>query len=366
VQEPAGGGASPGEGRRDRIAGALLGTAVGDAIGLPREGLSPRRAARLFGPPPLRHRFLLGRGMVSDDTEHTCLTAQALLAAPHDADAFARSLGWRLRGWLLGLPAGIGLGTLRALIKLWLGFPPRLSGVFSAGNGPAMRAPILGACLSGRPELLGPVVRASTRITHTDPRAEEGALLVALAAAHGARGPVDPDAYLHQARAAAEGPELLELLARVAGAARDGAEPAAVADELGWARKGVSGYVNQTVPAALFCWLRYPDSYRQSVEAIVGLGGDSDTTAAILGGIAGASLGADGIPSEWVDGLCEWPRSVAWMRALAERLALRFPATGDGEPAAPLGVAWPAIPLRNLLFTSVVLLHGFRRLLPPY
>ncbi|HLM47142.1 MAG TPA: ADP-ribosylglycohydrolase family protein, partial [Myxococcaceae bacterium] len=56
--------------RRDAIAGALLGTLVADALGLPREGLSPQRALRLFGGAPLRHRLFLGRGVGSDDTEH--------------------------------------------------------------------------------------------------------------------------------------------------------------------------------------------------------------------------------------------------------------------------------------------------------
>ena len=85
--------------------------------------------------------------MVSDDTEHTCLVAQALCAAPTDADRFARHLARGLRWWLLGLPAGIGSATLRATLKLWLGFPPARSGVFSAGNGPAMRSAILGAAM---------------------------------------------------------------------------------------------------------------------------------------------------------------------------------------------------------------------------
>jgi ADP-ribosylglycohydrolase len=76
---------------------------VGDALGLPREGLSRRRARGLFGgPPQQQHRFLFGRGMVSDDTEHTCLVGQALLRAPEDVGAFARPLAWRLRFWLRG------------------------------------------------------------------------------------------------------------------------------------------------------------------------------------------------------------------------------------------------------------------------
>ena len=51
------------------IIGSILGTAVGDALGLPLEGLSRRRGARLIGDPD-RHHLILGRGMVSDDTEH--------------------------------------------------------------------------------------------------------------------------------------------------------------------------------------------------------------------------------------------------------------------------------------------------------
>src|SRR6185312_13056398 len=172
--------------RLDRLTGALLGTAVGDALGLPREGLSRRRARRLFGDSPIEHRFLLGRGMVSDDTEHACMTAQALLAAPDDPARFARSLAWRLRGWLAAMPAAVGWGTLRAIVKLWLGFSPARSGVVSAGNGAAMRAPVLGASLAFHPDRLDAVARASARITHRDPRAEEGALVVTLAAAHAA------------------------------------------------------------------------------------------------------------------------------------------------------------------------------------
>jgi len=64
-----------------------------------------------------------------------------------DPDAFARSLAWRLRGWLAAPPAAVGWGTLRAIVKPWVGFPPRAGGVRSAGNGAAMRAP--GAIVGG-------------------------------------------------------------------------------------------------------------------------------------------------------------------------------------------------------------------------
>ena len=125
------------------FAGALLGTAMGDSVGLPAEGLSRKRVKQLWNG-QWRQRLIFGRGMISDDTEHTLFVAQSLLSCSDNATTFQKSLAWKLRLWLLGLPAGIGLGTLRAIIKLWLGFPPHRSGVNSAGNGPAMRSAIIG------------------------------------------------------------------------------------------------------------------------------------------------------------------------------------------------------------------------------
>jgi ADP-ribosylglycohydrolase len=344
------------------IEGSLLGTAVGDSLGLPREGLSARRAQRMFGT-ELRQRFLLGRGFVSDDTEHTCMVAQALLRSPEDELGFGRSLGWRLRGWLLGLPAGIGFGTLRALLKLWLGFPPHKSGVFTAGNGPAMRAPILGACL-GDTDLLRRVVRVSTRVTHTDPKAEEGALAAALATHWGAKEGSDlrVEAFLDSLRDELQGEELRAALDQVGEHLVKEASPAEFAAALGQ-EKGISGYINHTMPAVLFCWLRSPGDYRQALSDLILLGGDADTTGAILGGISGATVGSQGIPPEWVETIGEWPRSVPWLRALASRLHETY--STSARPG-PLPLFWPAIPLRNLFFLTVVLGHGFRRILPPY
>jgi ADP-ribosylglycohydrolase len=353
--------------RADVLAGVLLGTAVGDALGLPREGLSPGRARRLFGSPPLGHRLFLGRGMVSDDTEHTVLVGQALLRRPDDADRFARALAWGLRWWLLRLPAGVGRATARSVLKLWLGFGPGRSGVYSAGNGPAMRAALLGVCLAeGR---LPAYLRACTRLTHTDPRAERGALLVALAARHGAdRGPtgVDAAAFLTRALDVAKGdPELEGLLKRLEDHLGRNSSPAEVAAELGLSR-GVTGYVYHTVPLALYCWLRWPGDFRRAVEEVIALGGDADTTAAITGAIAGARVGANQIPPEWLAGLIEWPLSVRWMRRLALRLAEAFPGEGEGNSRGPLPVFWPGLLPRNAWFLLLVLGHGFRRLLPPY
>lgn len=350
---------------RESMTGVILGTAVGDAIGLPREGLSARRAARLFGLAPLGHRLLMGRGMVSDDTEHTCMVAQALLASKGDPDAFARSLAWKLRWWLLGLPAGVGSATARSILKLWLGFPPHRSGVWSAGNGPAMRSAILGVCAGDDDDLLLRLVHASTVITHRDPAAEHGALAVALAARYGAmRGSegVRPAEFLAHVEKYLKDAPLMHLLTRANDYLQHGDDAAEYAVTLGL-RSGVSGYINHTVPVALYCWLRWPGDFRSAVEVAVLLGGDTDTTGAIVGALMGATLGVEAIPTEWLDGLAEWPRTTWWMRTLGERLAeAKIHAGTKGQ----LPLFWPGVLLRNVFFLGVVLVHVLRRCLPPY
>lgn len=353
------------------IAGCLLGTAVGDALGLLREGMSRRRGRRVFGDPPLGHALILGRGMCSDDTEHTVMVALAYLEARGDAEAFTRSLSRRLRWWLLRLPAGVGLGTLRAILKLWLGFSPMRSGVNSAGNGPAMRSAILGVLIDD-PDQLDAFVDASTRITHTDPRAIQGARIIAHAARWANKGdtPHDLDALRDTLIGLAEDEELRRNLDMIFANLERGTAPREVAHNLGLSR-GVSGYTNHTVPVALYCWLAYRNSagaaapeakFRGAVESAVDLGGDTDTVAAITGALAGAEFGAEAVPSDWLDGLCEWPMTVGWMHRLADALAASPHQTNPTIPR----LSPAALLIRNLLFVCIVLTHGFRRLLPPF
>jgi ADP-ribosyl-[dinitrogen reductase] hydrolase len=162
----------------DRIVGLLLGTAVGDALGLPAEGLRPAMIRRLRWSGHWRHRFLPGRGMWSDDTEHTIMLAQALLASQGKLPRFTRAFASELRWWLLGLPAGTGFATARAILRLWLGYPPQKSGVFSAGNGPCMRTALIGACFPENPLTRRSFTEAQTRLTHSDPKAFIAALAV--------------------------------------------------------------------------------------------------------------------------------------------------------------------------------------------
>lgn len=343
--------------------GSLLGTAVGDAIGLPYENLSPRRAARLLGS-PTHHRLILGRGMVSDDCEHACMTAVALIRSGGDPTRFASGLGSQLRWWILSLPGGTGLATARAAFRLWLGIPPDRSGVRSAGNGPAVRAAILGASVEDLDQLHR-LVLASSRLTHQDPRAIEGSLLVALAARVAASEPALTPDGLRAAFSTFQvptDPQFRELVSSALRSLEAGEPTDRFAARHGMER-GVSGFIVHTVPIALHASLSFPRDLRGAVQACIRCGGDTDTTAAIAGGIVGAAVGPAGVPADWLTNLWAWPRPVTWMQALASAAAI---AGSSRQPGNVPPYPWPMIPLRNLGFLAVVLAHGFRRLAPPY
>ncbi len=340
-----------------RAEGLLLGAAVGDAMGLRREGLSPAHAVRCFGA-TLTPGLIAGRMLLSDDSEHAVMTAQALLAAHGDPARFRRRLAWKLRGWLACLPPAIGLATLRACVKLCLGWSSQRSGVGSAGNGPLMRAPVLGFAARHAAQRHA-LVDASTRLTHTHPLALEAAQALAAATACARDGVVTADAVLAEITPYLRDDAWRRPLALLAAALAHGDEPAA------WARAagltdGVTGFVVDTLPAALLCWLRRPLDVRGAILDVIALGGDTDSTAAIVGALAGTAAGARAVPAEWSARIVDWPLSVAWLRRLAPRLA----ACAHGESCAPAPMPWrAALPLRNLVFLVVVVAVVVRRAL---
>ncbi|MEM7355309.1 MAG: ADP-ribosylglycohydrolase family protein [Acidobacteriota bacterium] len=341
----------------------MLGTALGDSLGLPMEGLSPQRQKKLF-PRLLRQGLVFGYGMVSDDTDHAFFVAQSLSAYADDADRFQRRLAWCLRGWLLSLPTGIGFATLRSIVLLWLGVPPGRSAVFSAGNGPAMRAPVIGAFFGSQEQDLERFVGLSSSLTHRDPKAQIGALAVARMAAR--LREEDPAARpgwdwlrecLDDPRADAEWEE---IISKIRGAVSTEASVKDLARSLGL-DKGVSGYMYHTVPIALYAVWRHWANFSATLEAVVDAGGDTDTVGAIAGGLAGFLVGEEALPDPWLRKLWDPPRGVATLRAAGCRLA-----DPPGQRSGPVRWPWPLLPIRHAIQLLVVLAHGVRRLAPPY
>lgn len=331
----------------DRLAGVLLGTALGDALGLACEGMSPPAIARRFG---RVHRFhLLGRtGYVSDDTEQAALLARAVIGAAHDAQADAaivRRFRRSLIGWFWRLPFGIGLSTLRACLRMSVGV--REPGVSSAGNGAAMRAPVLGALIA-EPARRQQVGRAIARLTHTDPRGVDGALYTAEVTAHLVQGR-SPQAAVDAALQVLTADETRAAVRRAIALAAEGTPMSEAATIL-----GTTGFVVHTLGLATFGLLTASDDVIESLAAVVRAGGDTDTIAAITGAWLGARIGAANLPA-LVDNIAGGPFGPGHLRALAHAAA-----QGTTPPGFSVIGAW----LRNLALYPVVLAHGFRRLVP--
>ena len=302
--------------------------------------------------------------MISDDTEHTCMVAQSLIVSAGNTSIFTKQLAFRLRWWLLGLPAGIGYATLKSIVKLWLGFSPHNRGVFSAGNGAAMRSAIIGVCYGNDIQKLRELVRASTRLTHTDIKAEYGALAVALAAYLSSQQLlISPQSYYQKLEILIgyEQVEFLSLIKQACDSAEFAETTQSFAAKIGLS-KGISGYIYHTVPVVIQAWLKYQRDYQTAILEIVRCGGDTDTTAAILGGIVGAAVGKEGIPQVWLDNLWEYPRNLKWMESLGSRLA----ESQQDTKQSPLQLPVYKVFLRNIFFLAIVIFHGFKRLFPPY
>lgn len=329
----------------DRYRGCLLGGAIGDALGRPAEGRSPHEVRRRFG--ELRdflpwHGWESGpKGTVTDDTQLTMCVTETLLASdgPFDAEDFAR----RLVEWL---PVGRGRGRtcVAAVEALMAGRPWWESGMASAGNGAAMRAAPIGLRHPDDLDALRRDAALSAVVTHADPMAVASSVAMAAAAAwcvRQASGSLEPAAFVaalagaldgvhdpgHPERRPGAAPEPVRLVDRIAELPRLlDLEPDAA-----FARLHNGAFVLESLPAALWCFLRYAEDPEAAIVTAAGGGRDADTVAAMAGALAGAYHGESALPLRWTDDL----EFADELRALAEGLqaAARPARTAVGRSA---------------------------------
>lgn len=351
----------------DRIQGLLLGTAVGDSVGLPAEGISRRRNKLLFRG-KWHQGLIFDYGMISDDTEHTIFVAQCLIACGDSEEIFVKRLAWCLKLWLLSLPAGVGLATLKSIIRLWLGFSPLKSGVYSAGNGAAMRSSIIGAYFANNLPKLDVFVTLSTKITHSDPRALIGAKAIAYITAWIIREDFKECPDIDKLEAILrliedKETEWLNLTDQLIYGLKQGLSVLEFANLIGQ-EKGISGYVYKTVPMAIYAWYYHFDNFRDALEAVFNCGGDTDTTGAITGALCGVTGGESAIPRQWREKIFDFPRNPQLLIKIADKLTKNI--NDNYQKNTPVNYNWWWILPRNLLFLIIVLIHGFRRLFPPF
>ncbi|MVU81773.1 ADP-ribosylglycohydrolase family protein [Nocardia sp. ET3-3] len=273
---------------------ALNGLSVGDAVGAEfpvlRRPLADLAAGDL---PP-------GRWEWTDDTEMACSVAAELLEyGAIDQDrlvaAFAERIDQR---------RDYGFMTVDSLGRIRRGMPWRevataaFGGQGSCGNGAAMRVAPLGAYFAGDPEKAAAQAILSAQVTHAHPEGVIGAVAVALAAAEAARARLTgirpaPQQFLDTVLDRLDGGETTRLIHRARALLGASAEQAA--HELG---NGVAVTAQDTVPFALWTAATHLGDYRAAVATCISVGGDTDTTAAITGGIV-ATFTA-GPPPSWL------------------------------------------------------------------
>ena len=204
-------------------------------------------------------------------------------------------------------------------------------------------------------------VVASTELTHTDPRALAGALAVAEVAARITCGAWQqrPGAneFAQAVCAVSDEPQWRALQPLLAQACAS-EHPTQLLRERLQVQRGVPGFVMCSVPFALLAWYEAHGDYARTLRLCVDAGGDVDTHAAMAGALAALSGGAQSIPQAWSSRLTDWPHGRGYLRALAQALA---------DPQSRCATHFsPGLLLRGPLFIAIVLLHGLRRLLPPY
>jgi poly(ADP-ribose) glycohydrolase ARH3 len=167
----------------------------------------------------------------------------------------------------------------------------------SYGNGAAMRITPLGLFYYQSDEIYAQA-QASAEVTHTHPVGIDGAAVFARALARTVTlnplRPFSPQAFIDMLMAFARTDEIRNKLALIPDLLDEQVAPELAVEKLG---NGVAAH--ESVPMALFCFLRYPHTYLESVLCAITHGGERDTMGIMAGALSGAYLGLDAISPEW-------------------------------------------------------------------
>ncbi|WP_432135997.1 MULTISPECIES: ADP-ribosylglycohydrolase family protein [unclassified Streptomyces] len=291
--------AAPGTGTapRDRARGALLGLAVGDALGAPAENMKPSeiraRWGRVTG-------FVAEQPAGTDDTEYAIFSG--LLLARHGSALTPAHVEAAWHAWIAdrdeGPFRGAGFSERGTLENLRRGLAAPISAQHrhAWSDGLAMRAAPFGVFAAGRPA--------------------EAARLVAIdgSVSHDGEGIYGGQAVAAGVAAAMAGAPLLAVIASALAVIPDDSWTArSLRRAVAVAHRGeravrsavvIGGYpwtdlAPEAVALAFGAYAAADGGFREAVLTAVNMGRDADTTAAVAGALAGAGQGARAIPADW-------------------------------------------------------------------
>ena len=290
---------------QDRSRGALLGLAIGDAIGTTLEFRPPGSFRPLTDMVGGGH-FCLKKGYWTDDTSMALCLGHSLVACQRfDAtDQMQRYCDWLDNGYMssIGTCFDVGVTVSSALRRFQKNGNPYAGAKsrWSSGNGSIMRlAPIAIACAHDVAAAQR-LAAASSRTTHAAPLCLDSCgllatVLIQLLRGHGKSGlqATDYAASSHEVEQLQRGHWQQKSYQQLKG----------------------TGYVIDSLEAALWCFY-HTDNYADCVLAAANLGNDADTTAAVAGQLAGACYGYAAIRPAWREAL----HREAEIRQLADQL----------------------------------------------
>lgn len=290
--------------RTQRVLGGLWGAIVGDALGVPVEFKS---RAEVQANPVTNMRghgtHHQEAGTWSDDGALTLCTVDSLLNhAFNTEDMGKRFVGWYEHGlWTArGEVFDIGLTTTDALMRIQAGIPAEEAGGRDErcnGNGSLMRIlPVALRCAPELPTEFQDHLERTSAITHGHERSRMACTFYGLVVRELMAGS-GPEAAIRSARSIFTDTYGAKLeLATFRRVLRDDFS-ALAEDEI-----VSTGYVIHTLHASLWCLIN-SGSFKECVLKAVNLGGDTDTTGCVAGGLAGVAYGHQAIPTEWVQQL---------------------------------------------------------------
>jgi len=339
--------------RTDRARGALVGLAIGDALGMPTQMMSRERIRQLLGtltgfvPAPAENEISSGTaaGRVTDDTDQAVIVG-SLLVEGHgrvDQQELARRLlAWQENMTQVGSADLLGPSTRRALEAVRSGVPTGQSGRWGDTNGAAMRVTPVGIAVPPDPlDRLADVVADVGRVTHDTSVANAGAAAVAAAVSAGVEG-ADPEvAALTGIAAARMGTQRGHYVAGADVAARIAWARDLVRDAAGdpldivYSVVGTGVATQEAVPAAFALALLHSADPWQACLTAAGLGGDSDTVAAMTGAMLGACHGMSAFPEGAIEALMAANPGLGLVELADRLLWLRDQVAEQGIPVVP-------------------------------
>ena len=304
--------------RFSRAYGALAGLALGDALGMPTQAMSPEQIRAVYGritglvDGDASQPYAPGMpaGSVTDDTEQALLVASLLIRGRGsssgrvalDAGEFAHALlAWENSMIERGSLDLLGPSTKAALERVRAGEDPLSVGGTGTTNGAAMRVTPIGIAMStADPEAFADAVWSSCQVTHATRQGFQSAALVAAAVSMGidAARSTTPDLRSLLWKAVTYVDSLPErgawtpdpdVVAATRRAMQLVANPASSSLDCLIEQVGTSVASAQAIPMAFALLARDPSP--QALLDAANIGGDTDTIGAIAGAILGAVLG---------------------------------------------------------------------------